>query len=66
MLFNFGWFKGIVGRYKKICCNLNIMLQTVCMAADPNVVDNFDFVLNCRTDHGLRLNDGPFQSVSEG
>ena len=42
-------FKKIVGRYKKMGYNINVMRQTACLVVNPIKVKGFAYLFNCTT-----------------
>ena len=48
-------FKKIIVRYKKIGCNIDILLQTACLVVNSIKGNNFTYLFDCRS--GIRLND---------
>ena len=40
-------FIKIISHYKQIGYNINVLQQTACLVANPILVGNFDFLLNC-------------------
>ena len=42
-------FKKIIVRYKKICYNIDVLRQTVCLVVNPIKVNSFAYLFNCTT-----------------
>ena len=40
-------FIKIISHYKKICYNINVLQQTVCLVVNPITVGNFALLFNC-------------------
>ena len=42
-------FGGLIGRYKRIGCSLDIMRQTACLVVGPIIVGGYASLFNCTT-----------------
>ena len=42
-------FKKIIVRYKKIGCNIDVLLLTACLVVNPIKVNSFAYLFNCMT-----------------
>ena len=48
--YNFPYhFKKIIGRYKKIGYNIDVLRQTACLVVNPIKVNNFAYLFDCTT-----------------
>ena len=42
-------FKKIIVRYEKICYDIDVLRQPVCLVVNPIKVDSFAYLFNCKT-----------------